>query len=130
ERFAQYPGPAGRFTDPDGVIQQANTLWAWHANSGTSPPTFYKTPVPQNAALFAYHNQKTGQGYGEAAFGLPQVGIWPAEADYRLAQSAHRGTIRVGLGDGTVRGPLPTISLTVWQEALVPDDGVKISSDW
>jgi type II secretory pathway pseudopilin PulG len=131
ERFAQFPGPAGQFTDPDGTVCHANTLWAWPANSGTSPPTASTTAVPQNAALFAYHNRsQAGQGYGEVVYSRPQIGITPAQADYRLVQSAHRKTIEVGLGDGSARRVSSDVGQRMWQWAINPDDGIPISSDW
>jgi type II secretory pathway pseudopilin PulG len=130
DRFAQFPGPAGRFIDPDGVPQQAYNLWAWPANYPPSPPTAYKVPVPQNAALFAYHNLDTGQGHGPAAFGPPQAGIGAFEADYRLAQSGHRGVVQVGMGDGSVHAVSAGVSQQTWQSALTTADGHKLGPDW
>jgi hypothetical protein len=130
ERFAQFPGPAGRFTDPDGKEQQANNLWAWPAAYAPNPPTAYKTPVPQNAAVFAYGDPDKEVGYGKAAFGVPQVGIAPARADYRLVQSAHAKSVQVGMGDGSVHPVTAGISPKTWQAAVLPADGMPLGNDW
>jgi prepilin-type N-terminal cleavage/methylation domain-containing protein len=130
ERFAQFPGPEGRFIDPDGVPQQACNLWAWPANYPPRPPTTYRDPVPQNAALFAYHNAETGQGFGEVVFSQPQVGIGAYEADYRRVQSGHRGVIQAAMGDGTVRAVSGRVSRQTWQNAVTPADGQALGPDW
>jgi type II secretory pathway pseudopilin PulG len=130
DRFAQFPGPDGRFTDPDGIPQQACNLWAWPANYPPNPPTAYRSPVPQNAAMFAYHNLDTGQGYGEVVFRQPQVGIGAFEADYRSVQSGHAGVVQVGMGDGSVHAVSARVSQPTWQNAVTPADGQTFGSDW
>jgi hypothetical protein len=130
ERFAQYPGPAGQFIDPDGRLQQGNTLWAWPANYPPNPPTAYTSPVPENAAIFAYSNLKTGEGYGDMAFSLPQIGIRPEQADYRLVQSGHQRAVQIGMGDGSARGVSVTVRPQTWANALIPDDGQPLGDDW
>jgi hypothetical protein len=131
ERFAQYPGEPGRFNDPDGKEKQANNLWAWPANFPPNPPTAYKKPLPQNAAIFAYGDPTgKGIGYGAAAFGVPQPGIAPEKADYRLAQSGHDRTIEVGMGDGSVHSVAAGVSAATWKAVLLPDDGRLPGKDW
>jgi hypothetical protein len=132
ERFAYFPGPRGQFTDPTGATRQAGNLWAWPANCGTSPPTAYKTPVPQNAAVFAYGNVSGAAafGYGPVAFSPPQVGIRPDDADYRLVQSGHMTVVQVGMADGSVRGVAASVTQPTWQSAVLPDDGNELCRDW
>jgi hypothetical protein len=130
ERFAQYPGEAGKFIDPEGKVQQANTLWAWPANYPPNPPTSYTSPVPQNAALFAFHNARTAQGYGEVVFERPQMSITPPQADYRLVQSGHYAVVQVGMGDGSVHSVTQAVSQPTWQAALTPADGKPLGNDW
>jgi hypothetical protein len=130
ERFAEYPGPPGQFTDPDGIVQQGYNLWAWPAHYPPNPPTTYTSPVPQNAALFAYFNLNTGEGYGGVALGLPQINAPPDQADYRLVQSSHQEVVQVGMGDGSARGVSATVRLPAWQNALIPDDGQPLGDDW
>jgi hypothetical protein len=130
DRFAQFPGPDGVFVDPDGIKQQANNLWAWPANHSTVPPTRYIKPVPQNTAMFAYFNQKTKAGYGKEVFDTPQIVIQAQQADYRLPQSGHTAVVNVFMGDGSVRGVSAHIKQTNWQNALIPDDGNELGTDW
>jgi type II secretory pathway pseudopilin PulG len=130
ERFAQLPGEAGKFMDPDGKKQQAHTLWAWPANHGTKPPTDWTKPVPENAAMIAYYNEVTGKGFGKDVFKQPQIGVPPTGADYRLVQSGHTAVVQVGMGDGSARGVSAVITQPTWQNALTPADGQPLGSDW
>jgi prepilin-type N-terminal cleavage/methylation domain-containing protein len=129
ERFAQFPGPGGQFVDPDAASQQANNLWAWPCHIAPNPPTWYTWPVPQNAALFAYYDPSTNYGYGDAVFFPPQAGIVPAQADYRLVQSAH-SVVQVVLGDASARGVSVDVSHRTWHDAVTPDDGNTLGADW
>jgi hypothetical protein len=131
DRLARYPGEPGQFKDPDGKVQQAHTLWAWPAGSGTSPPTKYKKPVPQNAAMIAYgFPDKKDTGYGTVVFDKPQIDVAPKEGDYRLVQSGHSKAVFVGMGDGSARAVSAKVSQTTWQHALTPADGVPLGDDW
>ncbi len=107
---------------PDGT---SNTVFqaekfAFCSSSGTGdawayPPGF----APYYSAMFAYYS-----------LGLPQIGILPTAADYTLAQSAHTGTMNVGMGDGSVRGVTSGVSLTTWTYAEMPADGAVLGPDW
>jgi hypothetical protein len=131
DRFAQYPGKPGRFMDPDGKEQQAHTLWAWPAGRGPSPPTTYKKPVSQNAAMFAYGDPvQEDIGYGKVVFDQPQLEITPKQADYRLVQSGHPNVTQVGMGDGSSRAVSALVSQPTWQHALTPADGTPLGADW
>lgn len=130
ERFAQYPGLLGRFFDPDGIEKQAATLWAWPPNFPASPPTKYKVPVPQYAAMFAFSDPKVPGSYGEVAFDAPQIGVAPKDGDYRLTQSGHEKVVQVGMGDGSARGVAAKVSRTTWKNALTPEDGAPLGDDW
>jgi type II secretory pathway pseudopilin PulG len=130
DRYAQFPGEKGVFTDPDGKKQHANTLWAWPANHGTKPPTQYMKAVPQNTAMFGYQNLVTGKGYGKVVFDKPQIGVLPAQADYRLVQSGHFAGVNVAMGDGSVRLVSSSVQQTTWEHAITPADGVPLGNDW
>jgi prepilin-type N-terminal cleavage/methylation domain-containing protein len=130
ERYAQFPGPGGQYVDPNAVTQQANNLWLWPCHIAPDPPTAYTWPVPQNSAQFAYYDGTTDYGYGPAVFFPPQVGIVPAQADYRLVQSAHAAVVQVGMGDGSARGVGPSVTRQTWQNAVIPDDGNTLGADW
>jgi type II secretory pathway pseudopilin PulG len=133
ERIAQFPGPAGRFTDPDGAPQQAYNLWAWPAGCPPSPPTAYTKPVPHNATLFAYgnlHGAARPYGYGPMVFERPQFGVSPLEADYRLVQSGHPTVVQVAMGDGSARAIAAGVSQPTWQNAILPNNSHELGPDW
>jgi prepilin-type N-terminal cleavage/methylation domain-containing protein len=52
------------------------------------------------------------------------------DCDNWRAQSNHRGGMNVGLGDGSVRPVWPAISQSTWTNALLPQDGQVLGSDW
>ena len=70
------------------------------------------------------------RSHGAFAFSLPQIGVTQAIADRRLVQSPHTGVVCVALGDGTVRLVAGSITQPTWQQALTPDDGNVLGSDW
>jgi prepilin-type N-terminal cleavage/methylation domain-containing protein/prepilin-type processing-associated H-X9-DG protein len=45
-------------------------------------------------------------------------------------QSFHPGAINVLLGDGSVRGMSPNISMATWTNAVMPNDGHPLGNDW
>jgi hypothetical protein len=46
-----------------------------------------------------------------------------------VTQTSHTSMI-VGLGDGSVRNVSPSIAVSVWFYACVPNDGVALGDDW
>jgi len=46
------------------------------------------------------------------------------------AQSFGTGGLQIGLGDGSVRSVSPSISSNTWNDAVQPNDGVVLGSDW
>jgi len=51
--------------------------------------------------------------------------------DYAYAaQSFGTGGMQIGLGDGSVRSVSPSISSNTWNDAVQPNDGVVLGSDW
>jgi hypothetical protein len=47
-----------------------------------------------------------------------------------MLQSMSAGGIQVGLGDGSVRTVSTSISVTTWANAVSPNDGNVLGSDW
>jgi prepilin-type N-terminal cleavage/methylation domain-containing protein len=76
---------------------------------------------PRNGPIFAYANNDQL---------LPQIGVLPTQANPAYAQSAHTGTMQVGLGDGSVRGVGSGVGLPTWQYAQDPADGQVLGPDW
>jgi len=48
----------------------------------------------------------------------------------QAAQSFGTGGLQIGLGDGSVRSVSPSISSNTWNDAVQPNDGVVLGSDW
>jgi hypothetical protein len=65
--------------------------------------------------------------YGTVTF---QVNPAPAACTYQVLQSGHTAVMQVAMGDGSVRGVSPSISLTTWVNACTPNDGNPLGSDW
>jgi prepilin-type N-terminal cleavage/methylation domain-containing protein/prepilin-type processing-associated H-X9-DG protein len=107
EKFANYPAGVPSPT-PGQPAGQAYTAWAW--------PTGW---APQYSAVFSYYSQ-----------GLPQIGVNQNQANYALTQSAHAGTMNVGMGDGSVRGVTAGVSALTWFYAQLPADGQTLGPDW
>jgi prepilin-type N-terminal cleavage/methylation domain-containing protein len=69
--------------------------------------------------------------FGNAVWTIPpQKRPTMLQADKRTVQSGHTATIQCALGDGSVRGVPTTISQPTWQNAMRPDDGGVLGSDW
>jgi prepilin-type N-terminal cleavage/methylation domain-containing protein len=136
DKYAQYPGTPGQFTDPNGKTQQAVNLTFWPANYPEDGPSGYtfnpaSTPpvvqtVTQNAPMFGY----TGYAPAGVCYDVPQIRVTPALADYRLVQAGHTGVVQVVMADGSARGVSAGVSQPTWQNAITPNDGLSLGPDW
>jgi prepilin-type N-terminal cleavage/methylation domain-containing protein len=84
------------------------TWWAWQW-----------TPVVANFPTF-----------GPTAYGVPQSKPTLANCEKRFAQGIHTGVCVCLLMDGSVRGVGQGVTQATWQNALIPDDGNPLGSDW
>ena len=76
---------------------------------GGTPPAFYTiTAVPQVAPSWDQNNQ----------------------CNPCLLQALTPGGILVGLGDGSIRSVSPGVTVATWENAVRPDDGNTLGSDW
>jgi len=64
------------------------------------------------------------------ASALPQFGLAQASCNYALAQGFNSATVNVCMGDGSVRGVSPAVSLTTWGYVNNPANAIPIPSDW
>jgi hypothetical protein len=124
----------------------ADTVWGWYPRDGdnglwTAPAfgffTYCKAngcPTPASpiytSGLFAPSNLGTGNGmdydHGRSypnPSGIPFT-VQPASGFclFEIPASPHAVMV-VGLGDGSVRSISPTISVTTWFRACLPNDG-------
>ena len=68
-----------------------------------------------------------------ASFKVPQASPslgTTGTCDPLTANSGHSGVVLVGLGDGSVRGVSPSITLRTWNAALTPAGGEVLGSNW
>jgi prepilin-type N-terminal cleavage/methylation domain-containing protein len=124
ERFAQY------YTSTSASTATNGTLWAWpgHVNG------------IQNAPIFAFvSGTQPGAVAATIAYVQPQIGFNPytvtqqstplTNAIYSI-QSQHTAVVQVGMGDGSTRGVSSAVSQGTWQNAITPNDGAPLGSDW
>jgi prepilin-type N-terminal cleavage/methylation domain-containing protein len=71
-----------------------------------------------------------GYGYGGTLLWLPQFQPSAAACQGHLLQAFYAGGMMVGLGDGSVRLVNSGVSQTTWSNAIFPDDGNPLGSDW
>jgi prepilin-type N-terminal cleavage/methylation domain-containing protein len=78
-------------------------------------------------------NPEVGVVGGDATWNQPpQTGVTISlqNCDRARAQALHTSTTNVLLMDGSVRGVNASVSQPTWQNALTPDDGFVLGSDW
>lgn len=68
--------------------------------------------------------------YGANAFLLPQQTPTDANCNPYQTTAFSAGGCLVGLGDGSVRSVRSSMNQTTWQNALTPNDGNVLGSDW
>ena len=50
--------------------------------------------------------------------------------DWSRPSSGHNQTVLCGLMDGSVRSVTPSLTAITWQNAINPQDGNVLGSDW
>jgi len=78
---------------------------------------------------FTDHNNPPA-GYPLNYITVPQVQPLVKQCDPRRVQAFSAGGIQVALVDGSARSVSPAISQSTWANAVVPDDGNTLGSDW
>jgi hypothetical protein len=68
-------------------------------------------------------------GYG-GNYNKFQLQPFPGGALPYGAATPHSSGILAALGDGSVRNVAPSVSQATWQNAILPDDGQVLGSDW
>jgi hypothetical protein len=100
-------------------------LWAF-------PGWMWENPRAGNhTAAFGWYGGRLGDGQGWGSWNQPpQFGVRPMDADRSRPTVIHTGTCLVGIVDGSVRGVSSSVTQPTWQNAIVPDDGSTLGSDW
>jgi hypothetical protein len=120
---------------PDGAHGGGCTLpgWAWNTlvNAGDpwSSPTFgARQADPSNASNFYRMNNDGAQfSYSGVAF---QGGPSAQACNWYVTQGGHQNQMLAGLGDGSVRGVSPSMSVTTWVNACNPGEGLPLGPDF
>jgi prepilin-type N-terminal cleavage/methylation domain-containing protein len=108
------------FTERYSVCQGITHVWSDEYNATVSawngPPD--KNPGASNQTT-EFH-----------VTNLPQWAPQPAFCNAGLLQAHYSSGTLVGLGDGSVRTISPGISQATWGNAVTPDDGNPLGTDW
>jgi hypothetical protein len=116
---------------PNGNGDNGGNQWASRYEAQTSPYIGFQGP---NAGLAYGTNvpKKQAKVYGVAGYfqiqPLPYLGAGGCKPG--IASTGHSGGIMAGLGDGSVRVCSQGMSPNTWWQAIVPDDGLPLPSDW
>jgi prepilin-type N-terminal cleavage/methylation domain-containing protein len=111
--FPGYPA-----IDPQSGTPENYMTWDYPAYPNTLGPYW---PNP---------DELPGQRNYTGLFPLPQIGVTPMKADPNLCQSYHTGVMNIALMDGSVRTVSAGLGQTTWSNALKPDDGQILGTDW
>jgi hypothetical protein len=92
----------------------------------------------QYSGLYTHHGQdryhwgyaQWAPVYGQWSTGPPQAGVRAPNAAYYLPNSGHTAGINAAMMDGSVRNVSGSISSQTWFNAITPDDGQVLGSDW
>jgi prepilin-type N-terminal cleavage/methylation domain-containing protein len=80
---------------------------------------------------FAYNwNYEHGWTSVDRLHLLFQIQPTAAQCDPNNTQAPHTGAMTVGMVDGSVRQASQGVSLTTWVNAILPNDGQVLGSDW
>jgi len=100
-------------------------------NSTSSVASYYWGETGGNC------NRVGGQGGNGSTPGVYSILSTPqnkpapfAQCNPCLLQGTQSGGILVGLGDGSTRLVSTSVSLSTWQRAILPNDGLSLGSDW
>ncbi len=111
-------------TASNGNNFSGSTQWADRFAIYSAPYIgFY--PTPNNG------NPPVPVNYGTA--GMFQVQPWPWQSNnckIDIASTGHPSGIVAGMGDGSVRLCAPSMSPKTWWQAMVPEDGQPMPTDW
>jgi prepilin-type N-terminal cleavage/methylation domain-containing protein len=114
---------------PDGTNGGGCTLPAWAWNTIVNGGDCWSSPT--------FGGQEAGYGQlncGGAKFtngSVPFQGGPSVQAcNWYVTQGGHSSLMVAGLGDGSVKGVSPTMSVTTWDRACRPFDSQPLPADW
>jgi prepilin-type N-terminal cleavage/methylation domain-containing protein len=82
------------------------------------------------AAYSGLYNSDFAWDASYTTINAPEFGVTAASCNGTRVQSFHTGILQVVLADGSVRGVSSGVSQQTWQQALSPNDGNTLGTDW
>ncbi len=118
-----------RNCSPDGAHGGGCTLpaWAWDTMINGGDPWSSPTFGANSDGIWNMNAGGADFSSGSVHF---QAGPSAQACNWYVTQGGHSGSMQVGLGDGSVRGANPGMSVNTWRAACNPIDGVAIGPDW
>jgi hypothetical protein len=128
----------GSIVNGGGSSHAVETLWSYsyyHSiGTGYYPQGPFYCPLGGETGVPAQQIQggspPGGMLGGPTLRDLPQFLPTDHLCDPQRVQAYSSGVIQVSLGDGSVRGVTPNITLPTWYRALNPKDGLVLGPDW
>jgi len=138
ERYKYCNPSSGGHTDPVWAAHPWSTPngpWAvaafgytsWSNNTGIGGLPNGNGNLNGYYADYWNHGQNVTGTSGNLVF---QTSPSAANCNWYVTQSAHSGSMQVGMGDGSVRGVSSSVSLNTWMFACIPSDGNPLGSNW
>jgi prepilin-type N-terminal cleavage/methylation domain-containing protein len=122
---------------PDGTSNTVGFAEVWSGDcqgcSGTGTPCGALWAHLGSVSNYSWSTEFANNLIGPGTWNLPpQIGITIEQnaCDRNRSQTFHPAAACVGLMDGSVRSVSGSVSQPTWQNALVPDDGQMLGSDW
>lgn len=121
ERYQVCAAPDGSITGP---------AWAMHpayVGHGWDTPVFGWRELGAGYDPSFTSPARATEPIGGVCFQLVPA---PANCMFQVTQSAHHGTMQVGLGDGSVHSVQGAVGVSTWWRACHPRDGLPLGADW
>lgn len=92
----------------------------------------WPTPTLTWGPFFAFYTNQLGGFLPDASGVGATFQHYPLDTDCdpNYAQSLSESGLQVAMADGTVRTVAPTLTGLTWRNAILPDDGLLLGSDW
>ena len=132
--YAYWKAPFGIGNIPDGTsntIGMGERFAGCHNASGNSAPSLWGVDWEDTTWHPIFAN-KDGPSGGGGNWNLPPQFTTPGknDSDKTRLQGLHTSSCTVLLMDGSVRGLTSSLSQVTFQQAITPDDGIPLGSDW
>jgi prepilin-type N-terminal cleavage/methylation domain-containing protein len=114
---------------PDGAHGGGCTLPAWAWNTIVNGGDPWSSPTFGANTDGIWQMNAGGADYLSGNIGF-QAGPSAQTCNWYVTQGGHTGNMQVGLGDGSVRGVSPSMTVNTWVHACTPSDGNPLGSDW